>query len=357
MREYISFDSHKHYTLAEKENVKTGSVTQQRIEHRRGEIMGYLKGCEAGTVVAVEAIGNWYWIVDEIERAGAKPALVHPRKAKLMMGMINKTDKLDVHGLNRLQRNGTLPTVWIAPARLRDLRELTRVRMVMSRRRTDLKNRLSSLFSKYALEPEGYKDRYAKKAREAMEKQIGQLPEQSAWSARMLWQELDRVESCIQEQEKRVVQLIQQTPEMELLMSVPGIGVILSAVIYLEMGDVKRFATAEKFASYSGTTPRVHSSGGKTRMGKLRQDVNHYLKWAFAEAGNSIAVNHLRCPDRHGSRLYQRIRSRKGHAKAVGAVARHLAEAVFYILSRKQFYQDPVLGSLGRCKREIVMSP
>jgi hypothetical protein len=41
-----------------------------------------------------------------------------------MMEMINKTDKLDVHGFNRLQRNRTLPTVWIAPAELRDLREI-----------------------------------------------------------------------------------------------------------------------------------------------------------------------------------------------------------------------------------------
>src|SRR5258705_7620794 len=35
---------------------------------------------------------------------------------KLMMGEINKTDKLDARGLNRRQRSGTLPTVWIPPA-------------------------------------------------------------------------------------------------------------------------------------------------------------------------------------------------------------------------------------------------
>jgi hypothetical protein len=51
--------------------------------------------------VAVETIGNWYWIVDEIEAAGCLPRLVHARKAKLMMGEINKTDKLDARGLNR----------------------------------------------------------------------------------------------------------------------------------------------------------------------------------------------------------------------------------------------------------------
>ena len=133
MKEYIAFDSHRRYTLAEREDMRTGRAIQERIEHRPGAIREYLAGCAAGTPVAVEALGSWYWIVEEIEQAGLRPQLVHPRKAKLMMGMINKTDKLDVHGLNRLQRNGTLPTVWIAPGPLRDLRELTRTRMVMSR--------------------------------------------------------------------------------------------------------------------------------------------------------------------------------------------------------------------------------
>ena len=80
------------------------------------------------------------------------------------------------------------------------------------------------------------------------------------------------------------------------------------------------------------------------RYGRLRVDVNRYLKWAFAEAANSVAVNHTRCPDRHVSQLYRRLRLRKGHAKAIGAVARHLAEAAFHVLRGKQRYRDPVLG-------------
>jgi transposase len=50
----------------------------------------------------------WYWLIDEIEQAGCVARLVRARKAKLMMGLINKTDKLDAHGFNTLQRNGTL---------------------------------------------------------------------------------------------------------------------------------------------------------------------------------------------------------------------------------------------------------
>lgn len=85
----------------------------------------------------------------------------------------------------------------------------------------------------------------------------------------------------------------------------------------------------------------MHASGDRVRYGRTRPDVNRYLKWAFAEAANSVAVNHARCPERHVSQLYGRLRERKGHSKAIGAVARHLAEAAFHVLSRQELYQDP----------------
>jgi transposase len=343
MREYVSFDSHKRYTLVERDDMETGRTQQCRIEHERGAIHRYLSRYPAGAKVAVEATGNWYWIVSEIEQAGDVPLLVHPRKAKLMMGMINKTDKLDVHGLNRLQRNGTLPTVWIPPGHLRDLREVTRLRMVLGNQRTRLKNRITSTLDKYALGVSEASDRYAAKVRPQLREQFKLLPPHTCWAAEVMVEQLDVVQSQIDQQEKRLKEVLEVTPAMTLLMTLPGIGLILSAVLALEIGDITRFASAERLASYAGTTPRVHSSGDKTRYGRLRPDVNHYLKWAFVEAGNSVALNHKRCPDRHVSRLYAKIRARRGHSRAIGAVARHLAEATFWMLSKNQEYREPTL--------------
>jgi transposase len=112
-------------------------------------------------------------------------------------------------------------------------------------------------------------------------------------------------------------------------------------VIALEVGDVARFATAEKLAGYAGTPPRVHASGGKTRFGPARPVVNRYLKWAFVEAANAICLTRGRAPHRHVSRLSERIARRKGHAKAIGAVARHLAEATYWILSKGECHREP----------------
>lgn len=81
--QYIAFDAHKHYTLASVERPEGGPVREQRIPHERGAFRRFLQRCERGSPVAVETVGNWYWIVDEVEAAGCVPKLVHARKPKV----------------------------------------------------------------------------------------------------------------------------------------------------------------------------------------------------------------------------------------------------------------------------------
>ncbi|MFQ5668512.1 MAG: IS110 family transposase [Candidatus Binatia bacterium] len=339
--QYIAFDAHKRYTLASVARQDGGLVREVRIPHERGALQQFLHRCERGSPVAVETTGNWYWIVDEIEAAGCIPQLVHARKAKLMMGMINKTDKLDARGLNRLQRTGTLPTVWIPPGDLRDRRDLPRTRMVLVRQRTQLKNRIHATLAKYAVELPEVSDLFGRRGREAIKTGLGELPPQTAYTTQRLLDQVEVLDNQVGRLEQRMAGVFETTPEIELVMTLPGVGFILGIVIALELGDVTRFANSEKFAAYAGTTPRVHSTGGKTRYGPLRPDVNRYLKWAFVEAANVICCLRRRHPHRHVSQLYERIARRKGHPKAIGAVARHLAEATYWILTTWEPYRQP----------------
>ena len=345
----IAFDSHKRYTLARVERPDGQLLREERINHCRGDIAKFLSAFETGCSVAVETIGNWYWIVDEIEQAQMIPRLVHARKAKLMIGSINKTDKLDARGLNLLQRTGTLPTVWIPPSELRDKRELPRTRMVIACQRTRLKNRIHSVWSKYGLSHqfEEISDMFGKAGQERMQACLAQLPVQTRYTTQCLLGELDSICRDIKQLEKRMEQAFETNDQIELLMTLPGVGFILAVVIWLEIGDVGRFNSPQRLASYSGTVPRVHASGDKVRFGKLRPDTNHYLKWAFSEAANTIAVHRRHWPHRHVCQLYHRIRQRKGHAKAVGAVSRHIAEASYWMLKKKECYKERGLKNVS----------
>ena len=274
--------------------------------------------------------------MDEIEAAGQVPQLVHARKAKLMLGMVNKTDKLDARGLNRLQRTGTLPTVWIPPGALRDQRDLPRTRMVLTRERTRLKNRIHATLAKAGLRLEGASDLFGRRGREWLQAALPVLPPHRRYATERLLEQLDVVTVQIQGFEQRLRAVFAPTPELQLLRTLPGVGWVLAVVIWLEIGDIAHFPSAAHLAAYAGTTPRVHASGGRIHYGQLRGDINRYLKWAFIEAASTICLHRQIRPHRHVSRRSARIQQRKGHPKAVGAVARHLAEASYWILTKRE---------------------
>jgi transposase len=193
---------------------------------------------------------------------------------------------------------------------------------------------------------------FGKKGREELLRRLPELPPHTRFSVERELQLLDQVGEEIGTVEKEIRTVVAETPMIRVLMSLPGVGWILGVVIALEVGDVERFASAERLASYAGTVPRVEASGGRVRYGKTRSDVNQYLKWAFHEAANVVATHQGSWPDRHVSRLYSRLRERKGHGRAIGAVARHLAEATFWMMKKNESYRDPRTTSISSTREE-----
>ena len=76
-----------------------------------------------------------------------------------------------------------------------------------------------------------------------------------------LLEQVEALDRQVREFEPRIQATFKPTPVIQLLLTLPGVGLTLAVVIALEVGDVTRFATAEKLAGYAGTTPRVHASG------------------------------------------------------------------------------------------------
>jgi transposase len=348
----IGCDAHRRYSQFAILDSDGQFLEQIRINHEPGAIREFLAEFPAGTPVALESVGNWYWIVDEIEAAGCIPLMAHAAKAKVMMGNVNKTDKLDARGLAMLLHLGSLPTVWLPPSEIRDERELHRTRMAISRIRTALKNRVHSTLAKFALSLDTNSDIFAPKWRPELIKACGSLPPETRRCMRQHLHALDHIWGQIEELERRIGQRVEITRNIQLLKTLPGVANILSIVIEREIGDVDRFPSSAQFASYCGTVPTVKGSGGKVRYGRLRKQSNQYLKWAFIEAAN-VVVRQRRHPNwrsKHVTILFERIRQRKGHAIAVGAVARHLSEAAYWMLRKQEPYKDPARKVVARGK-------
>ena len=217
--------------------------------------------------------------------------------------------------------------------------------MALSKLRTALKNRIHATLAKYGITSTEHSDIFVGAGRDWLESVLSRLPPETGRCVAQELEALDGLQLQIAQLEKRIRERVALTPSIQLLKSLPGIGDILAIVIEREIGSIDRFDSAGRLASYAGVVPTVHASGGKTRFGHLRKASNQYLKWAFIEAAN-VVVRHRRHPawkPKYVSHVYERVCRRKGHAVAVGGVARHLAEATFWILKRQQPYRPPAL--------------
>lgn len=341
----VGCDAHKHYSFFSVFDGQGRAVQRTRVDHQQGAIRDFLSQFPPGTPVALETVGNWYWIVDEIEAAQCMPLLAHALLAKKRMGYVHKTDKLDADGLATLLHMGTLPAVWIPPGDLRDERELPRTRMAFSKVRAMLKNRIHSTLAKYALSLDTNSDIFTAKWRPQLSALLRWLP---AETRRCVDQELELLELLqdhIERLEARILERVRITPTIQRVMSIPGPAEILSIVIERELGSIDRFPSPKHFASYAGVVPRVQASGGKVHYGHMIKQANNYLKWAFIEAANVVARQrrHPNWRRKYVVRLFEHTRQRKGHAVAVGATARYLAEATYWVLKKGEPYREPVL--------------
>lgn len=343
VRSFVGCDSHRKYSVFVAMDEQGGTTAPLRVGHERKGFRNFLRHIPAGTPVAVEATGSWYWLVDEMEAAGLIPHLAQPFAAKRMTGAGGKkTDSVDARCLATLLRNGTLPETWIPDSANRDLRNLLRTRLALREYQTAVKSRIIAAINSYGLrDPEEDLDLFRGKGRVQLSRYKSSLPQHTREAVIQQWSLVDELEKQIQSLELQLKNELKPVPAAQRLKSLPGVGTVLGATIYLEIGNVTRFVCAERLASYSGLVPVVHASGGRTFYGPTSNRSNSYLRWAFVEAANLAAARRKAHPQRHVSRLYERLRPGKGHQKAAVAVARHLAESAWWILTRQQDYREP----------------
>jgi transposase len=341
MEQFIGCDAHKRFSLFVAMNEEGGYGKPMRVGHDRAQMRAFLEALPAASSIALETSGSYYWLVEEIERAGHQAQLAHALTAKRRMEGRHKTDERDARGLAMLLRNGTLPRVWIPPAELRDEREMLRWRMTLVELRSQIKNRIHGVLLRYNLEVSAT-DLYGAAGRRELQDRMAELPTWTRQSVHEQLETVDHLDRQIDDCEQKLEVLLEASAERDLLQTLPGVGRILSAVIALEIGDISRFEGPENLASYAGVVPAARESARKKRRGKCPADCNTYLKWAFVEAGNVVSLHHKKWPDRHVAQLYQRVKqSSRMHGKATVAVARHLAEASFWMLTKQQIYREP----------------
>jgi transposase len=106
---------------------------------------------------------------------------------------------------------------------------------------------------------------------------------------------------------------------VEILSSIPGIGVITAMEILLELQDVSRFRRADQLAAYVGLTPSQYTSADKVRMGRITGMGKDSVRVALVEASWWLIRK-----DKAMGIKYEKIKARAGAKRAIVAVARIL---------------------------------
>lgn len=194
-----------------------------------------------------------------MEQAGHVPRLAHARTAKRRMEGRHKTNTRDAQALALLLRNGTLPQVWIPPAGMRDERELLGWRMCLSRMRARVKNRIHGALLRYNVDIT-ISDLFGDQGRAELLSRLDELSPYSRASVLDQLQLVDTLETEIAEREAEIKGNVVPAGGTHLLDTLPCVGPVLSAVLTLELGDVRCFPGLAWLASYAGLVPVARES-------------------------------------------------------------------------------------------------
>jgi transposase len=300
--------------------------------------------------VALEATFGWPWVADLLEELGHSVHLGHPPVIRALAKHEAKTDRCDGDRLGKFQLRGILPESYLAPAEVRQRRERTRYRMALSALRTGVKNRVQAILHRLGILHD-FSDLFGKAGRRFLEDL--KLPAGSRRALHGYLDLLDVLTLLMGEVEQWMKENLQEDQTVRLLMTIPGIGLILAHVIRAEIGEIQRFPTARHLASYSGLAPMSDDTAGREGPRHCSMACNHVLRWALIEAVHGVqktrGVGGLRL-----RRLYARLsgqgrqKGRKSSAKV--AVAHELSKLVHVVWTKQVPYTDtppPRPGSRG----------
>jgi transposase len=332
MSVYVGIDVHRKRSQVAVIDAKGEVLANRNVPNGVEPILKVIGGLPAGTPAAFEAAFGISWLVQLLEDYGFDPHLVHPSRCKAIASARLKNDKVDAAILAQLLRADLLPEAWIAPPPVRQLRALLRHRARLVRLRTLLRNRIHAIAADHGHDrPRG---EYWSGPGRAWLASL-ELP---AVSRELVDDDLgliDTLEAVVDRLDWEIRQRARSDPRVKVLTQLPGVGPFTALVILAEIGDVSRFASARKLASWAGLTPTVRGSDRVAHYGHISKEGSVWLRWVLCEAAQT-AKRHPQF-----AAGYQAIARRRGKKIATTAVARKLITRAWHLLADTERLQSP----------------
>ncbi len=278
-----------------------------------------LKGY-SGLRCVVEASPLSEWVADIVESLGHEVIVIDPRKAKAVLTSKKKTDKLDARNLARMAATGWYTAVHRKSAESRLLRSALIARKGLVDTQRQQNNRIRGLLRAHGIVLGRVGSQvFERRVLDQLEQRCpGLIP-----AIRPLLEIWSTLRVSITRLTRQIRQMARQDRTSQLLMTVPGVGPLISSAFIATIDDPGRFARSEQVAAYLGLVPRVSQSGETEYRGRITKDGDRLLRWLLVEAAHVLLTRSGQ--DCALKRWGKRIEQKKGAAKAKVAVARKLA--------------------------------
>jgi transposase len=326
MSVYVGIDVHRKRSQVAVVTEDGAVALNKNVVNGSEPMLRLIGDLPAGTPVAFEAAFGWGWLVQLLEDYGFDPHLVHPLRCKAIASARLKNDKVDAAILAQLLRADLLPEAWIAPPAVRQLRALLRHRISLVRLGTQMRNRIHAVAADH-----GY-DRSASYWTGPGRGWLAELdlPPASREIITDALAVIDGLAPLIDRIDGELHTRAKADPQVKVLTTLPGVGEFTALVMLAEIGDISRFPSARKLASWAGLTPTVRGSDLKVRHGHISKQGSVWLRWALNQAAQAAK----RSPE--FAATYSGIAKRRGKKIATIAIARKLLTRAWHLLADMQ---------------------
>ena len=380
-------DVHKDFLIACIASTNQQGVTSYK-SRRFSTFTGDLRLCAQWLTandckdVCMESTGK-YWIpIYNILEPTCKIVLAHPKYVKAIRG--KKTDKKDAKWIADIFKHDLVSGSFIPPADIRQLRDLMRYRWKLTSFTTGEKNRaqncltvsniklddvFSDVFGKAAtaitthllekptekiVDVSGFRTKGMKATNEQVLAAVdGEICPEQAEKLRIIRSHMNSLELCKANLDSLILTVAEKyLPLLNLVMTVPGIQSFAAIGILSEIGvDMSVFPTSKHLCSWAGLTPQNNESAGKkktTRIGRAGAYIKPLLVQCALNAIRKKSNPEIR-------RRYLNLRKRRGHKKAIIAVARMMLTAIYNILKKNEPYNPELYrkSDLPPAHREV----
>ena len=301
-------------------------VMRQKLANDPQLILGALEPYKPDLVgIVVESTYNWYWIVDLLMDNGYVVHLANPSAIEQYRGLKHADDTHDAFWLAELLNLRILKEGYIYPKEVRPVRDLLRKRQHLVRLRTSLILSLENIIARNC----GVKLNSAR-IKQLTEDHVHPYflnNEDLAMAGAVSKESIDFFTGQITRIETVILKRVKLQGSYQYLVTLPGVGKVLSLTVMLETGPISRFAKVGNYGSYCRKVASIWTSGDKVKGRGNRKNGNKYLAWAFSEAAEHARRYHGPSRD-----FYNRKLSRTNFMVAHNALAHKLARAAYYIM-------------------------